>query len=218
MWRNNGLSIVVFLLFALSLAGHSCAGWKSYNEEERDHGGAEISYGEFLTTSEFGETVFENWESEFLQMAFYVVLTVFLYQKGSSESKRHDGTDEVDDDPLAHRDDPGVPGPVRKGGWRLILYENSLSIAFATLFLVSFVGHAVSGARKYSQGQLEHGGQETTALEYFFKPQFWYESLQNWQSEFLSVLAIVVLSIWLRQWGSPESKPVHKPHDETGNA
>ncbi len=216
MWRNNNLSIVLFLLFALTIVGHSCAGWKAYNEEQRDHASPEITYGAFLRTSEFGETVFENWESEFLQMGFYVILTVFLYQKGSAESKKPDGTNEVDEDPESHRKDKGAPGPVKKGGWRLTLYKNSLSLAFIALFLVSFIGHLISGARKYTEQQLEHNGQETSALEYLVKPQFWYESLQNWQSEFLAVFAIVVLTIWLRQWGSPESKPVHKPHSETG--
>ncbi|HEX7150620.1 MAG TPA: DUF6766 family protein [Thermoanaerobaculia bacterium] len=218
MWKNNSLSIVMAALFLLSLVGHSYAGWRTYNEEQQEHNQPEVGYGEFLKTSEFGETVFENWESEFLQMGFYVILTVFLYQKGSSESKKHDGTDKVDEDPLAHRDNPDAPAPVKQGGWRLSLYKNSLSLAFLFLFLVSFIGHAASGARKYSEEQREHGSTETiTTLQYMMKPQFWYESLQNWQSEFLAVLAIVTLSIWLRQWGSPESKPVHAAHADTGS-
>jgi hypothetical protein len=219
MWKNNSLSIVLFTLFALSLAGHSCAGWKVHNEEEREHGKPPVSYSEFVTSSEFGETVFENWESEFLQMGFYVVLTVFLFQRGSSESKKHDGTDEVEEDPDAHRDDEDAPWPVRKGGWTLALYKNSLSGAFLALFLFSFIGHAAAGARKYNEEQLEHGSTEQlSTIGYLASPQFWYESFQNWQSEFLAVLAIVVLSIWLRQWGSPESKPVHAPYDETGTS
>lgn len=217
MWKNNGLSITMFTLFLLCLAGHSVAGWKVYNDEQRQHGKPEATYTEFLKTSEFGETVFENWESEFLQMAAYVILTVFLLQRGSSESKKGDGTDEVDEDPETHRDDPGVPGPVRRGGWRLMLYKNSLSLAFVVLFLISFIGHAASGARKYSEEEREHGSTKTvTTLAYMAEPQFWYESFQNWQSEFLAVLSIVVLSVWLRQWGSPESKPVHAPHTDTG--
>lgn len=108
--------------------------------------------------------------------------------------------------------------PVRKGGWILKLYKNSLSLAFLALFLVTFAGHAVSGARKYNQEQLAHGsGEQLSALEYMGRAQFWYESFQNWQSEFLAVFSIVVLSIWLRQWGSPESKPVHAAHDDTGS-
>jgi hypothetical protein len=217
MWRNNNLSIVLVVLFALSLGGHAGCGWMAHNEEQRQHGEPGIPLTAFLTSSEFGETVFENWESEFLQMAFYVVLTVFLYQKGSAESKKHDGSDEVEEDPEAHRDDPNVPGPVRAGGWRLALYKNSLSLAFLALFLTSFIGHAATGARKHREEQRQHGAmEEVTTLSYMQTPQFWYESFQNWQSEFLAVLAIVVLSIRLRQWGSPESKPVHASHDDTG--
>ena len=218
MWRNNNLSIVIFLLFCLCLVGHAVSGWKAYNEEQKDHGQPEVTLPEFLKSSEFGETIFENWESEFLQMGFYVVLTVFLIQKGSSESKKGDGTDEVDEDPEEHRDKPDAPGPVKAGGWRLKIYKISLSLAFMALFLISFIGHAAAGARKYSAEQREHGSPEQiTTLEYMTKPLFWYESFQNWQSEFLAVLAIVVLSIWLRQWGSPESKPVHAAHSETGS-
>jgi hypothetical protein len=219
MWRNNNLSIVLTGLFLICLAGHAYAGWKAHNAQERQHRQPEITFSEFLRTSEFGETVFENWESEFLQMGFYVVLTVFLYQRGSSESKKHDGSDEVDEDPLSHRDDPEAPGPVRAGGWRLTLYKNSLSLAFLMMFLVSFAGHAIAGARKYNEEQLQHQSPElVSVIGYVQTPQFWYESFQNWQSEFLAVLAIVLLSIWLRQWGSPESKPVHAPYAATGSS
>jgi hypothetical protein len=218
VWRNNNLSIVIFAMFLLCLVGHALAGWGTYNSEQQDHGEPTVTLGEFLKTSEFGETIFENWESEFLQMGMYVLLTVFLYQRGSSESKKHDGTDESEEKPEAHRNDPNVPGPVRAGGWRLALYKNSLSLAFLVLFLGSFLGHAAAGGRKYTEEAAAHGSHEVVgAFGYMAKPQFWYESFQNWQSEFLAVFAIVVLSIWLRQWGSPESKPVHAAHDDTGS-
>jgi hypothetical protein len=218
VWKNNGLSIVVFALFLVCLAGHSLSGWKVYNEEQREHGEPEATYTEFLTTSEFGETVFENWESEFLQMGFYVILTVFLFQRGSAESKKPDEPNEVDERPEDHRKDRDAPGPVRRGGWQLALYKNSLSLAFLVLFAVSFIGHAASGARKYNAEERAHGEAEmVTTVSYMGTAQFWYESFQNWQSEFLAVLAIVLLSVWLRQWGSPESKPVHAPHTDTGN-
>jgi hypothetical protein len=217
MWRDNNLSIVLVLLFLLCLGGHAVAGWKAYNARQHEHGQSQVTLPAFLTTSEFGETLFENWESEFLQMGCYVILTVFLYQKGSSESKRHDGGDDVEEDPLAHRDDPDVPGPVRVGGWRLTVYKNSLSLAFLGLFVLSFVGHVAAGARRHNEEQREHGrSEQVSALGYIQTPQFWYESFQNWQSEFLAVLAIVLLSIKLRQWGSPESKPVHASHSSTG--
>lgn len=218
MWRNNNLSIVLLVLFLLCVVGHAVSGWKTYNQEQQEHGEQPVTLGQFLRTSEFGETIFENWESEFLQMGFYVILTVFLYQKGSSESKKHDGTDEVEEKPEDHRNDPKAPGPVKRGGWRLKLYENSLSIAFLLLFVGSFIGHAAAGARKFGEEQAAHGQpSDISTLDYMGEAQFWYESFQNWQSEFLAVLAIVVLSIWLRQWGSPESKPVHAPHEDTGS-
>jgi hypothetical protein len=116
MWRTNGLSIVLALLFVLSFAGHALSGWKAHNADQREHGEPEVTFGAFLRSSEFGETVFENWQSEFLQMVFYVTLTVFLYQRGSSESKKHDGSDEVEEDPAAHRN--GSPCPrIRQARW-----------------------------------------------------------------------------------------------------
>jgi hypothetical protein len=160
--------------------------------------------------------VFENWESEFLQMAMYVVLTAVLIQQGSAESKQGDGSDPQDEDPLEHQTDTDAPRPVRTGGLALTLYEHSLSLALFALFALSFVLHAAGGAKAYSAEQVAHGGSEVRILEYVTTSQFWFESLQNWQSEFLAVLAIVVLSIFLRQRGSAESKPVHAPHTATG--
>jgi hypothetical protein len=171
---------------------------------------------EYLQSGHFGEAVFENWESEFLQMAAYVVLTVWLRQKGSSESKKLSGTESVDKDPRESRARKGVPGPVRRGGWRLRIYENSLSLAFAALFLLSISLHAVQGVRQYNDEAREHGERSISLSEYVRGPQFWFESFQNWQSEFLAVGSIVVLSVYLRQKGSPESKPVDDPHSETG--
>jgi hypothetical protein len=218
VWKSNGLSIVLVILFLGTLFGHSVSGWKQHNAEEREHGGPSLSYGDYLQTADFGESVFENWESEFFQMAMYVFLTVFLFQKGSSESKDPEKKNEVDDDPALHRNDKGAPAPVRKGGWQLTLYKNSLGLAFAFLFLLSFLLHGFSGARSYSEKQREHGSSEqVTTIGYLGTSQFWYESFQNWQSEFLAVLSIVTLSIWLRQWGSPESKPVHAQHSDTGS-
>jgi hypothetical protein len=217
MWKNNGLSIVMFALFAFCLAGQSVSGWKEYNDEQREHGGTEVAWSAYLRTPEFGEGVFENWESEFLQMGMYVILTVFLYQRGSSESKDPDEKSEIDEEPEEHRHHKHAPWPVRHGGFSLKLYKWSLSLAFFLLFLISFVMHARHGAAMFNNQQLEHHStRHVTTLGYMKTPQFWYESMQNWQSEFLAVFSIVVLSIWLRQWGSPESKPVHAAHAKTG--
>lgn len=214
-WRNNGLSVTLFLLFVLTLAGQTVAGHRHYNDEQRAHGRTVVSYGEYLRSADFVEATAENWESEFLQMAAYVLFTVFLFQKGSAESKDPDKKEPVDRKPDPHRKD--APGPVRRGGLALLLYRNSLSIALLLLFLLSFVLHAIGGARRYNDEQLAHAQNDVvTAFEYVTTSSFWFESLQNWQSEFLAVLAIVVLSIFLRQHGSPESKPVDAPHTETG--
>ena len=213
--RDNGLSVVMLALFALALAGQILTGHQEYNDDQTQHGRAEVSLGAYLTTGHFVEATFENWESEFLQMAAYVMLTVFLYQKGSSESKDPDKREEVDRDPS--RDKKDAPGPVRAGGLVLKLYENSLFIAFALLFLMSFALHAAGGHAEYNSGQREHGRPEVTLAGYVASSRFWFESFQNWQSEFLSVAAIVLLSVWLRQKGSPESKPVDAPHSQTGS-
>jgi hypothetical protein len=213
--RNSKLSIACFGLFFVFWAAQSVTGWHAYDADQREHGEATVSFGSYLTTGHFVEATFENWESEFLQMAAFVVLTVLLVQKGSAESKQEHG-DATEEDPRRHQDDPDAPWPVRRGGIWLKLYENSLMIAFVVLFLGSIAGHALGGAREYSAEQQAHGGAAVSASQFVRTSQFWFESFQNWQSEFLAVGAIVVLTIVLRQRGSAESKPVHAPVDETG--
>ena len=217
--RDNGLSLVVFNLFFLTfLVGQSLAGQLHENGEREEHGQTPLSFVEYLKSDSFWEATTENWESEFLQMFVYVLLTAYLYQRGSSESKDPDKPNEVDRDPRQSRDNPDAPWPVRKGGFVLKLYENSLCLAFLLLFLGCWIGHAVSGAGEYNQEQVLHGGNPVTVPEYMASSQFWFESLQNWQSEFLAIWAMVVFSIWLRQRSSPESKPVDSPHSETGTS
>ena len=159
----------------------------------------------------------ENWESEFLQMGAYVLFTVFLFQRGSSESKSPDEEEAVDRDPRLESDKRQAPWPVRRGGWVLRLYEHSLGIAFAFLFLMSFTLHAVGGAEAYNEERSLHGAAPIGTLDYVVSSRFWFESFQNWQSEFLAIWSMVVLSIFLRQRGSPESKRVAAPHSETGS-
>ena len=217
--RENSLALVTFgLFFVTFIVGQSLAGNRTYNEEQQEHGEDPVSYVEYLSTPHFGEATFENWESEFLQMGAYVLLTVWLRQKGSSESKKLDEQEPVDEDPAKHRKDPDAPWPVRVGGIPEALYKNSLSIAFMSLFLLSWWLHAMTGAREYSSEQVAHGGEPVATAEYVTRAQFWFESLQNWQSEFLAVALIVVFTIYLRQQGSPESKPVHAAHAETGSS
>jgi hypothetical protein len=216
--RDNSLSLVMFGLFALFLVGQSITGSAVYNDDQREHGEAAISYAEYLRTGHFVEATFENWESEYLQMGAYVLFTVFLFQRGSSESKDPDKEEAVDEDPRQAENRQDVPWPVRQGGPVLKVYEYSLSIALLLLFIFSFVLHAIGGAREYSQEQIAHGGQAVSTAEFLRTSEFWFQSFQNWQSEFLAVFSIVALSVFLRQRGSPESKPVASPHAETGTA
>ena len=215
--KDHGLALTLFGLFWIFLIAQSVTGWRAHNADLSDHGDLTLSYDSYLTTGHFVEATFENWESEFLQMAAYVVLTIWLVQKGSSESKRLDGDEELDVDPRGVRDDPDAPGPVRRGGWRLTLYENSLGIAFAILFLLSITLHAMGGASEYNADRMMHGDPPVSVGRFVTTSTFWFQSFQNWQSEFLAVGSLVTLSVFLRQRGSPESKPVSAPHDQTGS-
>lgn len=214
--RDNGLSIVVLGLFVLFLAGESIAGYFAHNDERAAHGEPAESYGDFLSSGEFLESTTENWESEFLEMAAYVVFTASLFQRGSAESKKIGVPEKVDRDPRQFRDKRDAPWPVRRGDWILRVYENSLSIAFLLLFFAAFFAHAWGGMRAYNEDQREHGGASASLTEFMSSSQFWFQSLQNWQSEFLGLGSMVVLSIYLRQRGSAESKPVDAAHSETG--
>jgi hypothetical protein len=213
---ENSLSLVMFGLFAITLGIQSVAGMNTYNDDREEHDQPPVSYTEYLSSGHFIEAVFENWESEFLQMSAFVVLTVFLRQKGSPESRKLGGKEPYDEDPRNARHGKRVPWPVKRGGAWLPLYENSLSLALFSLFLVSIALHAVGGSIEYNEEQRDHGGEEVSVLGFVGTPNFWFQSMQNWQSEFLSIGALVVLTIFLRQKGSPESKPVAAPHTETG--
>ena len=216
LWRHHGLSLTLAALFVVTFAGQVFTGWYAFNDEQREHREQPVSLPAYLRTGHFGEATFENFESEFLQMACYVLLTASLYQVGSSESKRPGKTEAVDRDPRRSKHPERAPWPVRRGGFVLTLYENSLSLTFGTLFVASFALHAVSGKVDFNDDRATHGEALVTLARYFASSRFWFESLQNWQSEFLSLAAMVTLTIFLRQRGSPESKPVDAPNWETG--
>jgi hypothetical protein len=217
--RDNGLSLTLLALFVLFLGAQALVGVHEFNQARLEHGEAPLQLAAYLASGHFIAATAENWESEFLQMAAYVLLTVSLFQKGSSESKKPGGEEPVDLDPRNVRGKvlADAPWPVRRGGWVLKFYEHSLSIAFLLLFAGAFGAHAVGGARAYSEEQVAHGGEPVSVEEYVQTSRFWFESFQNWQSEFLAIAAMVLLSIHLRQRGSPESKPVHAPHSHTGS-
>jgi hypothetical protein len=216
-WNNHGLSVVLLAMFAVTMVGQTWSGWAAYNADREDHHKGPVTLSGYFGSGHFGEATFENLESEFLQMSVFVLLTAFLYQRGSAESKRPNVTELVDLDPRQSPKKDAAPWPVRRGGRVLSLYEHSLSITFLLLFVVSFALHAVTGSREYSEEQLEHGKAEVSTIGYMETSQFWFESFQNWQSEFLSLAAMVGLTIFLRERGSPESKPVDSPHWDTGD-
>src|SRR5687768_15979005 len=216
LWEN-GLTLTLMVLFILFWLGQTLTGLRDYNSDQQEHGQPTASLGDYLATGHFWEVTAENWKREFLQMAMFVLLTVWLRQKGSPESKEMEGEEEVDEDPRQKRDDTKAPWPERQGGAVLWLFSLSLSIAFLVLFLLSFLAHAAGGAKEYSQEQTEHGQSGVAMMQYMATSRFWFESFQNWQSEFLSLAAMVWLAVYLREHGSAESKPVATPHEENGN-
>ncbi|MDB6071631.1 MAG: hypothetical protein JWL81_2802 [Verrucomicrobiales bacterium] len=204
-FRNNGLSLVLGTLFLVFWAGQAVAGWKVHNGDRVLHAAGELSFSEYLASGHFWQATGENWESEFLQMGAYVLLTCFLFQKGSAESNDPDACD-----PAAEAEAAAVK---KRYG---VLYRNSLSLGFLVLFLLSFWMHAEGGLRQWNAENLEHGEAPGTMTDFLTGAEFWFQSLQNWQSEFLAVLSIVLLSIFLRQDGSPESKPMVAANSDTG--
>ena len=210
---ENSLLLVVAVLVLASLAGQAVAGKLVYDDERAELGLAPLDAGEYLSSGHFLEATFENWESEFLQMGMYVLLTIWLRQRGSSESKQLYEDEEVDREPDPTR--PGAPWAVRQGPTLRRLYSSSLSLMFFALFFASVWLHARGGAEVETIERAARGEPAISAAEYLVTSRFWFESLQNWQSEFVSILSIVGFSIFLRQRGSPESKPVDAAHGET---
>lgn len=215
LFKNNGLTIILMLLFLASILGQWISGWMVENQNLARHGQETLSLAAYAVDPEFISSVFENWESEFLQMSAYVVLTAMLIQKGSAESR--DPDDPPRDDHLASQaHKPGAPRILLAGPFARWLYAHSLGLALFTLFLLSFGLHWWNSAGSAAAEALQHGETPPGRLAYLVDPQLWFESFQNWQSEFLSTALLVVLSIWLRQRESPESKAVAAPHEKTG--
>lgn len=214
--KNNGLTIALLLLFAFSITGQWLAGWHVTNDDLLEHHKPVMTLARYSVSPDFLSAVFENWESEFLQMATYVLLTAVLVQRGSAESKEPDAGPR-DGDLVRRGDEPGAPRALRAGRIGRAIYSRSLFLALATLFVLSFVVHWTQSAHVAAREAMEHGAKPPTVLGYLGDAQLWFESFQNWQSEFLSTAVLVVLSIFLRQRGSPESKPVTAPNAQTGS-
>jgi len=211
--RRNGLVLVLLALTAISFGGHAASGWRAENLERQEHGETSLPLIAYLQGGQFLSSVFENWESEFLQMGLFVLLTVWLRQQGCSESRPLDPAQETPEPkvPLAEQ-----PWPMRRGGAWQKLYEHSLSLTLFTFFLASFVAHWYQSWRLHVEENLQHGQMPMPLFEYLFDARFWFESFQNWQSEFLSVAVLCLLSIWLREKDSPQSKPMRARHTDTG--
>jgi hypothetical protein len=216
--RDNGLSIFFLAIFLLSLAGQAIAGHGSFNHDQLLHHGDPISLGRYLTTSEFAADVAENWQSEYLQFTLYIFGTVWLLQRGSPESKPLDkaGLESDEDQKVGEHADARSPRWARAGGLRTALYSNSLLVVMTTIWLGSWLAQSIAGASGYNASQLDHQAATVSWPHYLGSSDFWSRTLQNWQSEFLAVGSMAILSVYLRQRGSPESKPVGAPHDATG--
>ncbi|KAA3506223.1 hypothetical protein GOZ80_18670 [Agrobacterium vitis] len=215
--KDNGLTIVLLVLTIATITGMLLTGWQVNNENIIQHGGTALSLATYAASGHFLSAIFENWESEFLQMSAYVMLTAMLFQRGSAESKDPDKSASQDEDPASHARQPGASWAVRASGWLRTLYSYSLGIALALLFAASFILHLRYSAIAENAEAAMHGHPAQSIMQHLASTQFWFESFQNWQSEFLSTAVIVVLSIFLRFRGSPESKPVAAPHSETGS-
>ena len=214
--RENSLSIVLLLLFLVFIIGLSIAGYLHENEELAAHRQPAVSFGQYLVSASFGEAVFENWESEFLQMGALVLLTIWFVQKGSADSKKLRGPNAVDTS-SRHSIIAAATAGARLRAVKRALYANSLSLALSGLFIFSFVLHAISGNSVANQDALLHGEPQISLMQYMASSRFWFESFQNWQSEFLAVGMLIILSVFLRQRHSPESKPVGDPNSRTGS-
>jgi hypothetical protein len=215
--RENGLSLTFLTIFVLSLIGQSVAGWFDENERLAEHGQAAVSYGHFVTSSSFLVDVAENWQSEFLQFFLFIFATVWLIQRGSPESKKpgHGGPGTRRQQrmgPFARADSPRWSAV---GGVREWAYANSLLIVMGAVFLLSWFAQSLGGMVALNEENAQHGQAALTWLEYIVAPDFWNRTLQNWQSEFLAVGSMVTLSIYLRQQGSSQSKPVGASHAAT---
>ena len=216
--RHNSLSLVFLVLFLATLAFQAVAGHRVFNEEQLSHGGPEMSFARFLLSSEFATAVMENWQSEYLQFTLFILLTVWLIQRGSPESKEPGkaGRESDEEQKVGKHARRNSPRWAKAAGLRRSIYENSLLIVMGAIWLASWYAQSVTGVTSYNAERLSHHEDPVSWASYVGTADFWEKTLQNWQSEFLAVGSMVVLAIYLRQRGSPESKPVGAPHEATG--
>ena len=218
---ENGLSLFFGVLFLAALVGQSFAGQHAFNADQLAHDGRTLSWPDYVLSPAFGGAVLENWQSEFLQFTLFILATVWLVQKGSNESKRFERAGRESDREQrvgSHAPEDAPRAARRRAGWRRSVYENSLVLAMAAIFFLSWAGQSLNNWRAANEQRREHGEPALAWGSYVRGADFWERSLENWQSEFLAVGAMAVFTIYLRQRGSPESKPVGAPHDETASS
>jgi hypothetical protein len=218
--KENALSWFFLVLFLATIVAQSFAGRQKHNAEQALHGDPSISWWHFVRSPDFTGAVMENWESEFLQFSLFIAATVWLAQKGSNESKRLDdlGTESDEAQRIGAYTPANGPRWARFDDMRTRIYENSLLIVMTTIFLLTWFAQSLSNWRVFNDDQAAHGRAPRSWTSYILTSDFWEKTLQNWQSEFLAVGTMVVFTIYLRQRGSHESKPVGAPHEETGSS
>ncbi|MGE5636858.1 MAG: DUF6766 family protein [Nocardioidaceae bacterium] len=215
---DNGVSIAFGLLFIAALVGQAIAGWADFNNDQLRHHAADVTFWRYVTSSHFGAAVTENWQSEYLQFTLFIFITIWLIQRGSPESKepRQEGLESDEQQTLGEHAHEGSPLWARVGGARTFLYSNSLLIVMLAIWIGSWVAQSFTGLTEYNSTRIGHQEDPLSWWSYLGTADFWEKTLQNWQSEFLAVGSMAILAVYLRQRGSPESKPVGAAHTDTG--
>ena len=216
--RHNGLSLVFLGLFVAAVVLQAIAGHADFNEDQDRHGDPRITLGRYLVSSEFANALMENWQSEYLQFTLFILLTIWLVQRGSPESKKlgKAGRESDEAQRVGEHADPESPRWAKVAGLRRTIYENSLLIVMGGLWIGTWIAQSITGVTEYNAERLDHLQAPVSWSDYLTRPDFWEKTLQNWQSEFLAVGSMAILAVYLRQRGSPESKPVGAPHHATG--
>jgi hypothetical protein len=217
---ENGLSVFFLTLFIAALLGQSLAGQRAYNAEQAAHGGGQVTWRDYVFSADFGGAVLENWQSEFLQFTLFILATIWLVQRGSNESKRLEeaGLETKSRQRIGSEASADSPLWARVDDWRTRVYEHSLLIVMTAIFFASWTVQSLNNWREFNDDQLAHDERTISWAAYLVNPNFWERTLENWQSEFLAVGTLAVFTIYLRQRGSPESKPVGAPHEETASS
>jgi hypothetical protein len=216
--RDNGFALFFFAILFLSIAFQSVAGWHVYNHDAEAHGSETITWGRYLVSSHFGQAVLENWQSEYLQFSLLILAAIWLVQKGSTEAKETPGLENDQQQRLGRYAPPNAPKWARAGGWRRAIYSWSLLIVMGAIFFASWFGQSVTGWTEFNSQRQDHDEPTVSWGEYLTSAEFWEDTLQNWQSEFLAVGSVAIFTVFLRARGSAESKPVGAPHEQTGSS